>query len=441
MAERGGPKIAWPQSSDEESAATQAVTGILTTELTPDSAVQVALLNNRTLRATFEELGVSQADLLAAGRLHNPTFAASVRWPNQRPRGPNVGLSLVADLLDDLLIPLRKKVASEQLAQAERRVAHEVLALAAEVKAASFTVQARQQFRGRLMAIVEVNDAGADLAQRQYDAGNINRLELANQQVLAQEAKLQLSRTDAELRGDRERLNRLLGLSGAQTGWKLADEVSALPATEVALDQVEDFAIAHRLDLAASKSQVALAEMALGLTRKTRFLPASLGVETEREVDGSRITGPTVEIRLPIFDQGQADMARRSADLRRATNTHEALANDIRSEAREARDALLAAREASAYYYTTLLPQRRLLLRETLLHYNAMQKSNYELLAAKERLLLAERESIEALRNYWIARAQLERVIGGALPGGIPIAPKSVEKDDAAANHQQHPTK
>ncbi len=438
LAQRGDLKANWPQSTEEKSAADQAVAALLAQDLTPDAAVQIALLNNRTLRATFESLGVSQADLMAASRLHNPTFAASIRWPDHKPRGPNVGLSLVADLLDDLLIPIRKRVAREQLSQAEQRVTHEVMALAAEVKTAALTVQGRQDFRARLAAVVEVNAAGADLAQRQYDAGNINRLELANQQVLAQEATLQLTRTDAELRADREHLNRLLGLTSAQTKWKLAGELPGLPPTEADLTQLEDFALAHRLDLAAAKSDVTLAESALGLKRRTRLLPASLalGVETEREVDGSRISGPSVELGLPIFDQGQADLARLSAEWRRATSLHEALASDIRSETRAARDVLQAARELSDYYSRTLLPQRRLLLRETLLHYNAMQKSNYELLAAKERLLLTERESVEALRDYWIARARLEQAVGGALPA--PTASAPTENEPPAPEHQHH---
>jgi len=442
LTERGAPAVGWPQSADEQSASDRTVTSILAQELTPDSAVQIALLNNRGLRATLEDLGVAQADLMAAGRLHNPTFAASIRWPDHQPRSPNVGLSLVADLLDDLLIPIRKKVASEQLAQAERRVSHEVLALAAEVKTAALTVQGRRQFRERLAAIGEVNAAGADLAQRQYDAGNINRLELVNQQVLAQEAKLELLRTEAQLRADRERLSRLLGLSGLQTGWKMSDELPALPAQELAFDRVEETAVAQRFDLAAAKSQIALAEAALGLKRKTRFLPASVGVgvETEREVDGSRITGPTLEIGLPIFDQGQADLARLEAERRRALNRYDALASGIRSEARQARDALLTARETADYFESTLLPQRRLLLRETSLHYNAMQKSNYELLAAKERLLVAEREGIGALRDYWIARAELERVTGGVLPVGPP-APKATQKEEPAPEHQHNPAK
>ncbi|MEO6005302.1 MAG: TolC family protein [Opitutus sp.] len=418
LTSRSEVQAAWPQSEAEKADADHRVQSLLEQPLTTDSAVQIAVINNRTLRATFEEIGLSRADLMAASRLHNPTLGASVRWPDHAPRGPNVGLSLAVDLLDNLFIPLRRNVAGDQLAQAERRVAYEVLSLSAEVKTAVLTVQARQQFRARASAIAEVNDAAADLAQRQYDAGNINRLELANVQVSAQEAKLEMSRAETQAGIDREKLNRLLGLSGPQTNWTLAAELPALPEHEMDFSRFEELALDQRLDLAAAKGQVALAERALTLKRNTRFLPASVdvGAETEREVDGSRITGPTLELGLPIFDQGQADLARLSAEHRRAVANYEGMTNDIRSEVRELRDTLLAARATSEFYNSTLLPQRRLLLKETLLHYNAMQKSNYELLAAKERLLAVEREAIEALRDYWIARAQLERAFGGKLP-------------------------
>jgi cobalt-zinc-cadmium efflux system outer membrane protein len=418
---RGGATVGWPQSESQKDRLNDSVANLLKDELTAESAAAIALLNNRSLRATFEELGVSQAELIAAGRLPNPSFSASVRWPNDRPREPNVEFGLGIDLLNALLVPVRKNFAGAQLAQAERRVAHEALTLAKEAKSAAYMVQARQEFRARLEAILDVNDTAADLAQRQFDAGNISKLDLLNQQATAQQARLELAATDAELRRDREKLNRLLGLWGPQTNWKMAATLPEAPEREPNFDALESQAVAQRLDLAAAQSQVALARAALDLKRKTRLLPASVnvGVDTEREPGGSgshtHVTGPNVELALPIFDQGQADLARLSAEERRAEANYEGLAIDIRSEVREARDALLAARAKADYYDKTLLPQRRAILRETLLHYNAMQKSNYELLLAKQQSLEAERARIEAWRDYWIAHAELEHVVGGRL--------------------------
>jgi cobalt-zinc-cadmium efflux system outer membrane protein len=438
--------VTWPDTAAERSTADATVQTLLQSELTTDTAVQIALLNNRRLRATFADLGVSEADLAAVGRLHNPTFAASVRWPNRAPRGPNVEFSLVADLLDDLLIPLRKKFAREQLDQATRRVAQEVLALAAEVRTAVYTAEAHQLFWARLSVVAEVNAAAADLAQRQFAAGNINQLELAGLQLASSKAQLEVARTDAQFQADREKINRLLGLSSAQAGWKLEAALPALPSEDPPLAQLEDSAVARRIDLSIAKSHAALAGSTYDLKRRTRLLPAgvSLGLDTERESSGDRLTGPRIEFALPIFDQGQADLVRLGAELQRAQANVEALETEIRSEVREAHATLLAARATTETYQRVILPQRKLILRETLLHYNAMQISNYELLTAKEQQLLAERDGLEARRDYWIARVRLETALGGRLPGDTaspapsPADPEVKPAGDQPAHHS-HP--
>lgn len=421
LASRVNATAAWPRTADDRARVDQNVATLLRAELTPETAARIALLNNRHLRATFEEIGLSEADLIAAGRVSNPSFSASVRWPNSRPRTPDVEFDLGLDVLNALLIPMRKNLAGEQLAAAERRVAHEAVDLATEAKAQVYEIQAREAFRDRLATILETNAAAAEFAQRQFDAGNINRLELLNQQAIAQEAQVELQRTNAQLARDREKLNRLLGLAEPDLDWKIAPTLPAPAPDEPAIDTLETSALARRLDLAAAQIDVSVARAALNLKQKTRLLPASLdlGIDTEHDPANvgshSHVTGPNVALALPIFDQGQADLARLSAEARRAEANAEALAIDIRSDVRAARAAVVAARQTAEYFDHTLLPQRQEILRETLLQYNAMQRSSYDLLHAKEQLVEAERDRIEAWRDYWVARTQLERAVGGEL--------------------------
>src|SRR5439155_2740135 len=117
----------------------------LPAELTADAAVQFALVNNPALQATLEEIGISQAELAQATRLKNPQFAASWRFPDHPPLAANTEYSIAQDFLDLIILPLRKKVAAQQLEQTKARVAHEVLKLVAEVKGAVYTLQGREQ--------------------------------------------------------------------------------------------------------------------------------------------------------------------------------------------------------------------------------------------------------------------------------------------------------
>ncbi len=418
---RTGKRVQWNHGGPEDAQIEQGVQALLRRQLTAGSAVQIALLNNRELQARFEEIGIAQAEVIQAGLISNPNFAASFRFPNRPPSGTNIEYAIAQNFLELLVLPLRKRIANAQLAQTEIRVADEVLKLAMEVKVAFYTAQARQQLLDRLRVISETNETAAEFTKRLHDAGNTSDLELANQQGSYEQSRLEVAQTELQVRRDRERLNRLLGLWGAQTTWTMADHLPELPGSEGSLRNLESRAVAQRLDLQASRMQLDLIGQSLALRTKTRYVPAGIkiGVDTERETDGSRVTGPTLDLELPIFNQGQGEIAEMTAQYRQAQRELEAMAVNIRSEVRESRDQLVAARDLTSYIGKRLLPTQQQALNLTLQQYNFMLKGAYDLLLAKQNEVAAERSYIEAWRDYWIARAELERAVGGNLSGKV----------------------
>src|SRR5665213_1170289 len=402
---------------------------LLKTNLTAQAAVTIALLNNHSLQAEFEEIGISQADLAQASRLQNIEIAGSWRFPNRPPSAADVEYSAAGNLLDLLTLPARKKVAARNLEQTKLQVADKVLQLDADTQTAFYDLQAQMELGKRLNTIVEANEASVDFAKRQYDAGNINDLTLHEQQAPAVQSHLDLMNAKADVQAGRERLNRLLGLSGEQINWQIADELPSLPTNEPPLENLESLAVNQRLDLVAKRNQAQSIAAALRLKKHTRFIPgATIGVDTERTPDGQRVTGPTLDLELPIFDQGHAAIAKLTAEFQQAKDNYAAQEVNVRSEVREARVELLAAREAVEFSQKNLLPLRKQILGETLLQYDAMQKNSFDLLIAKEREQNAEQTSIAALRDYWIARVALERAVGGRL-AMEPAAPAPAKMD------------
>jgi outer membrane protein, heavy metal efflux system len=419
VSERTGKRVHWNRGGAEDAQIEQGVHALLRRELTADRAVQVALLNNRELQARFEEIGIAQADLIQAGLLGNPNFAASFRFPDRPPSGADIEYSIAQNFLDLLVMPLRKRVAAAQVAEAETLAADAVLKLAAEVKVAFYTAQARQQLLDRLRVISETSETAAEFSKRLHDAGNTSDLELANQRGSYEQSRLEVAQTELQVRRDRERLNRLLGVWGADTNWKIGPHLQELPGRENSLQSLESRAIAQRLDLQAARMRLDLIGQSLALRTKTRYLPAEikLGVDTERDTDRQRVTGPTLDLELPVFNQGQGEIAKLTAQYRQAQRELEAMTVNIRSEVREARDQLVASRDLAADIGERLLPTQRKALNLTLQQYNFMLKGAYDLLLAKQNEVAAERSYIEAWRDYWIARAELERAVGGSLSG------------------------
>ncbi|MCC6424365.1 MAG: TolC family protein [Phycisphaerales bacterium] len=415
VAQRTGQLVQWRGNSADDVAVDHAVDALLIHELTADQAVQVALLNNLDLQATYEDLGIAQADLVQAGLLKNPTLSIERRF-----RGQAAEIDVAQDFLDLLALPMRKKMAEAQFEEARLHVAHEVLQLTTDVKIAYYTCQAREQLLQRLRLIVDLNKTAAELARRQHEAGTLNELDTANLTVIYDQSKVEVALAETQLTADRERLNRLMGLWGAQTTWKIAPQLPALPTTEISLHGLESLAVSARLDLAQRRRQIESAAQALGITQTFRYIPViTLSAHYEHEVEPEHSFGPAVEIGIPLFDQGQAQVARGKALLAQNQRRYAALAIEIRSKVRESRDRMIAQRNL-AEYYKGLLQQRLRILNLTLLQYNGMFKSPYDLLLAKQQEAATEQAYIDAWRDYWIARTELEREMGGRLPANEP---------------------
>ena len=418
--QRIGRRVHWNQSTSEDAAVVDAVRSMLQQELTIDEAVQIALLNNRSLQATYEELGIAQADLVQAGLLRNPLFGASFRFPDKTVgghRSTNTEFSVVQDFLDLLVRPLRKKVAAAQFEQTKLRVGNTILNLAAEVRSTYYALQADEQTLEMRRTVVQATEAAVDIATRQHDAGTLKTLDLANQQGFHDQAKLDMTRTDIQIVADRERLNRLMGIWGADTMWKLPERLPELPESEIPMEHLESIAVSQRLDLAAARQETQVIAHALSLTRRYRyFYVFDVGVDSEHDVaDDVTFTGPNLTLELPIFDRRQASISRLEAQLRQSLQRLASLAIDIRSEVREIRERLLAARNVAKYHHDSILPLRQRIVDESQLYYNGMLIGVYELLLAKQNQINAGREYIETLRDYWIARSDLERAVGGRL--------------------------
>ncbi len=414
----------WQQDAAAREAALAEVRGLLKKPLTVNSAVQIALLNNRDLLATFEDLGISAADLREAGLLKNPSIDLSVRFPDRPPSGANWEEAAAFDMLDLLMLPLRKRVAADRLAAAQLRVADETLRLVADVKMTVYDLQGDEAMLTQRRTIVEIQNSAVDLTQRQHEAGNVTDLALEQQQAAYNTARLELAAAENLQREHREKLNRLLSLWGADTGWKLGGKLAPPPGNDIPLHGLESLAIAQRLDLAAARMELSGLVRALGLTKTYRYVGAlEFGVDTERDPDRTNVTGPRLRLELPLFNQGQARVAKSEAELRRAERKLEGLAINIRADVRALHDKLASLREAAAFYQSDVLPTRRAITAGMVLQYNGMLVGNYELFRTRAEQIETERTAMETLRDYWTTRAELERAVGGSLRSRAPSSP------------------
>jgi cobalt-zinc-cadmium efflux system outer membrane protein len=417
--EKTGQRIQWSRYTIDDLAVATSVRAILAGPLDVDSAVQIALLNNRKLQATFEDLGIAQADVVQAGLLKNPVFDLGVRFPSRPPSRTYIDVNVAEDFISVFFIPAKRKLAEAQFEEAKSRVTLEVLNLAADTKAAFYAYQASQQLVELRRSIAEAMAASAKVTKDLHDAGNTTDLNLLSAKAQDARAKIDLTTAEADAADDRERLGALMGLWDEEPVWKVAGRLPELPAVEVKPDGLETLAIHQRVDLAAARQDVQVQALALGFTAKTRFFSdASIGAEAERETDGQWRIGPSLSLPIPLFDRGQAAVPRAQAALYQSEQRCWALAVDVRSQVRAARMKMFSARTKALFYHDQILPLQNQVVDQTQLEYNGMLVGVFQLLEAKRDQIEAGREYIQALRDYWIDRSDLERAVGGRLPDG-----------------------
>ena len=419
VAERTGGDIRWRQGTAEDRALDEAVAKLLADGLTADEAVQVALLNNRRLQATYQDLGVAQAALVQAGLLANPIFDAAVMFPLTG-GAPDLELSVVQDFLGIFYLPLRTRVAESEFDATKHRVAGAVIDLAGRTRAAFYRAQADVQQLELREQVTRATAVSLEAMQRLRAAGNVTRLDVDNEQALHERARLDLAAAEAGVLASRERLNRLMGLWGAETEWAVAPRLPDLPDTETDLETVERRAVEASLDLAAMRSELEAFGRQLGLTEASALLPfADAGAAAERD-DRDWKVGPVLALPIPLFDLGQARVATAQAEFRRRHQRYWALAVEIRSATRAARETLRAARDMARHYRDVMLPLSERIVEETQKRYNAMQLGVFQLLLAKQQQIATGAAYIEALRAYWVARAELDQILQGRLSDMAP---------------------
>ncbi len=367
-------------------------------------------------RPGYTELGVAQADLVQAGLFRNPILDAAVLFPLSGVR-PDIQLSVVVGFLDVLYVPLRKRVAAAQFEEAKLRVTGAVLDFAVQVRAAFYGHQANEQMLELRQSIVEALTASLEVSRRLNEAGNITDLDLARDRALAALSKLSLRSAEVAARQSREQLNSLMGAWGAETEWEIDRRLPDVPEESVAETGIERAALTRSIDLSNARQRIVAAGHQLGYDKATALIPSmDFGASAERDPGEGWRVGPVLSVPIPLFDQGQARVGRAVTELRRAQQEYYALAVRIRATARAVQERMRGAQDRALYYRDILLPLRERIVNESQLQYNAMQIGIAQLLREREQQIESGVAYVEALREYWLARADLEQILNGRLP-------------------------
>jgi outer membrane protein TolC len=413
------------RSPEEEVAARAIVDQLLAKRLSPDDAVQIALVNNRDLQAAYNQLGISEAQRIQASLPPNPTFSL------ERLAGAGsveIEARAIASVLSLLTLPVRAQIATDRFRQAQLEAAETTLRIATETRRAYFRALTAKVVVNFLIQSQSAAQAAAELSTQLGESGTMTKLDQARNQVFFAELTAQLAQARQTASSERERLIRLMGLWGADIDFKMPVNLPRMPGRPAVQPDIEREAVARRLDLQMARIDVQALSRSLDLSSATRMISVLelSGIKTKVKSEGEteRERGFELELQIPIFDLGAGKLRQAEETYMQSVNRLTARAINVRSEAREAYGTYRAAYDIARHYQREVLPLRKIISDETMLRYGAMQIDVFTLLTEARARIASTTSAIEAERAFWLAATNLgASVLGGgaaAAEGGAP---------------------
>ncbi len=410
--ERSGQRVLW-QRDDDAAEAQERIAALVRNSLTEEDAVQLALLNSHALQAQYETLALVHGEHVTQTTLQNPFVTLLGRFSVNQ--GPHFGeFNFLQNLLELFLLPWRRDQANIDMERARLEVAQTVLGVIRDVRVAFYRLQAAEQIvqlRRKMIAEVQKASELEDIRSKSRQVDDIN---LLLGRATYQQLKLELAHNELQVVLLRETLVELVGLEQITHAWEVA-AMQTLPGVEVPMGNLEQVALQQRLDLVASQAHTELLSEALNLMKSSAFVGAIV-VGGAIAGNGGRVqqAGPTLVLELPVFNRRQGQIESLQAALRQAQHQTKQLRVSALSQVRRARQTVLTSRAVVEPFGDALVPLRR---RITEISSRKMLGNNtevgaWDVVLARQAELQTQCAWVEALRDYWQARAELEYAVG-----------------------------
>jgi outer membrane protein TolC len=422
-----------------------------------ETAVQVALINNRGLQAAYAEIGLGAADAWQQTMLENPKLSIGVFGIAT----PEFGLlrALEAMISTNILAMAtqakRVDIADANFRAAQMRAVEETLSLAMETRRAWINAVGAFERVSALNRAKAAADASSELAQQLGETGAMTKAAQAREHALYAEITGQAAQARLDAALAKEELTRAMGLWGGDVDYRVPDALPKLPGKLATRQAIEKDALENRVDIKVARIELEALALSHGLTQATRYVTdfgllagfeKEKEIETEYELEGAELKEVTsksteitpqveVDFDIPIFDTGKARLRKGELAYMQGANRLAQKAVEARSLARAAYLSYRASHEIAQHYRDAVLPLRTVVEQEELLTYNGMITNTFELLAATRARLDTQIMASEAKRQFWLADANLAAAIfggSGEVGGGGQIAAAPAQE---AAGH------
>ncbi len=392
----GGPVDEPPSSADR---------------LTLTDAVERAVTTDPSLQAALARVRVAMADAHQARLLPNPVLDIALRWGEGLAGKPTIEAALAADLIEILRIPRRSRAADHRLRQA----AADAVTVAIDVVAEVQERYAAAQAAGEVVPVLEqrltlLGRLGA-VAQSRLDAGEGTLSDVTTLEAQRVELEVELAEARLSRRQERLGLARLIGEPSSAAAWAL-DAWTVPELAPGAESRWIAVALEHRPEVQSVAWSLAALGDEMALASLWPWEGTEIAVEAERDGDWS--FGPAVSVPIPVFDMGQAQKARVTAEQIEARHNLTLARRRVVEEVRLAYETLEASRDNLRRVQDVLVPLQIKRREQAEVAFLSGHTDVTDLFLAEQDLRATELQAIDIELQAIVSALRLQRAVGGA---------------------------
>lgn len=399
-----------------------------TVSLNVGRTIDLALLNNRTLKQSGWAYEAAKAQVSATAAAKNPSVGYDYNAKRTTTNGSNSNIFSHGLTLS---VPVYTPAADAALEAS--RFSREGAGAAYEVARQTAKLTAATDYYSLIQARNKVDIANQSVKDYDGHLTNVNQQYavglVAKSDVLASQTSLSQAQTDLVTAQNaaniaEANLNNVIGLP-VHTAIQTADKELGYTPYPITIDEARAYALLHRYDLVESTMAVKEAEQAV-VKAKAGDLPtvnASLGKnwqDTKWQGTGNNDWNVGASVSWSVWDGGaskeQTKVAK--ANLEQAKEANAAAVDSVMLEVRQAYLNLRAA-EQTITSTKAATEEAQENFRIATLRYQAGVGTNLDVLDAETKLASARNSYVDALYNYNISVATLEQAMG--VPVETPI--------------------
>jgi len=378
--------------------------------LSLNAAIARAVEANRAVLAARSARAIDLAAVQAAGQRPNPEL--SVEAERETPHW-SFGGAVPVEISGKR--QRRIDVANATLAVTEAETARITADVRSDVRRAYYQAVASVRRLEIAQELETIATRARDAAQERFETGAAPRLEALQAQLALSEAQNESARARGEITAARTELNALLAYP-LESASALADplEGGALPTAAEATAQ----AIGANAELQVLQKQIDAERARVALARAMRVpdvVPtAALTHDAEPEFTYGWRAGAAVT--LPLFTTHRAGVLVEATTLDQLTAQRQATLLRIQGEVTAASQRAQAQRELFVRYRDQIIPQAQQVEQLAQDAYQLGQTGIAALLQALQATRDVRLRSLDAIDQFQLAVADLERAIGAPLP-------------------------